>query len=162
MLQSKDALDNLIYKIHNIKIKIKEKNREAVKLDELLQINLHKEEEAIHNNDFDKAQEIENTICETREKLSKIKINLEELNKEMSKLRDSELVVLRHRAKVVDESINSANQLHKTKQNEMIEFQNKESKKHSSDNIKITKLKEKLDFLQSNLKTEKDVKYILI
>ncbi len=158
MLQSKDALDNLIYKIHNIKTKIREKNKEVINLEELLKINIHKEEEAINNNDFDRAQEIENTICETRDRLSKIKINLEDLNKEMSKLRDSEIVVLRHRAKVVEESINSANQLYKTKQNEILDFQNKEYKKHNSDNIKITKLKEKLDFLQSNLKTEKDVK----
>ncbi len=159
MLQSKDALDNLIYKIHNIKVKIKDKNKEVKVLEELLEINIHKEEEAIHNNDFDRAQEIENTICETRERLSKIKLSLEELNKEMSKLRNSELIVIRHRTKVLEESINSANQLFKTRQNEMIEFENKESKKHSSDNIKITKLKEKLDFLQANLKTEKDVKY---
>jgi hypothetical protein len=158
MLQSKDALDNLIYKIHNVKIKIKDKNKEAKNLEELLEINIHKEEEAISNNDFDRAQEIENTVCETRERLQRIKLTLEELNKEMSKHRDSELVVIRHRAKVLEESINSSNQLYKSKQNEMIDYQNKESKKHNGDNIKITKLKEKLDFLQSNLKTEKDVK----
>ncbi len=157
LMQSKDTFDNLIYKLHNVKIKIKDKLKETKNLEELLDINIHKEEEAIHNNDFDRAQEIENTICETRERLSNIRLTLEELNKEMSKLRDSELIVIRHRAKVLEESINSTNLLHKTKQNEMIDYQNKESKKHTGDNVKITKLKEKLDFLQSNLKTEKDV-----
>jgi hypothetical protein len=155
--KNEDSFENLIVRIHNQKLKLRAKEVLKEELTTELEQCILKEEEAIQNNDFDAAQEIENHICELRDRIESVAAQVTDLGREMSSLRDNELLLIRNKTKVVDESMNAFNKLKSNQEYELETFQNNDINKHKNDNIKIKKLKEKLEILNNNLENEKSV-----
>jgi hypothetical protein len=63
--------------------------------------------------------------------------------------------LIKNKTKLLDETYNAFNKLKKSGEYELETLSNTEISKHKNDNIKIKKLKEKLDFLKSNLDSDK-------
>jgi hypothetical protein len=114
-----------------------------------------KEEEAINKNDFEEAQVIENKISDIKSEIKEINKETSDTEKAMIKLREEELVQIKNKSKILEETYNAFNKIKKSGEYELEKFRNTEVSKHKNDNIKIKKLKEKLDFLKSNLDSDK-------
>jgi hypothetical protein len=160
--KNEESFENLVVKIHTLKLKLKAKEILKEELNSELEQNIQKEEEAIQNNDFDTAQDIENNVCELRDRIEAIALQITELNKDMTGLRDNELLLIRNKTKVIEESMNAFNKLKSNQEYELETFQNNDINKHKNDHIKIKKLKEKLEILHTNLENEKSVNEYLI
>jgi len=141
--------------MHLLKVENNIKEQEFATLNEKLQEIINKEEEAINNNDFDEAQVIENKVSEIRELIQENKASIEDIQKQMIDLREQEIQLIKKKAKILEESFNVFNKIKKSGEYELETFKNTEISRNKNDSIKIKKLKEKLDFLNSNLESDK-------
>jgi hypothetical protein len=157
ILKNEELFENLIVKMHSLKVKLSQKETEKAELISEKTDYTHREEEAIANNDFEEAEAIENYISELNSKIDKITSDIENFNKDMVSLRDNELLIIRSRMKVIDESMAAFGKLKTSQEYEFETFQNNDINKHKNDNIRIKKLKEKLEILQSSLENDKAV-----
>lgn len=155
ILKSEENFKDLVFKIHLLKSKLLSKEKELSSLFKELEFLAQQEEEAINNNNFDDAQHIEETISENKEKISKINLNISSLKSEMITYREQELLIIRNKWKILEETCNSLTKLKSQEEYQLETFTNTDISKHKNENIKIKKLKEKLDFLKNNLDSDK-------
>jgi hypothetical protein len=155
ILKSEENFKELIFKIHQLKSKLLSKEKELSSLYKELEFLAQQEEEAINNNNFDEAQHIEETISENKEKIVKINSAISHLKSEMITYREQELLIIRNKWKILEETCNSFTKLKSQEEYQLETFTNTDINKHKNENIKIKKLKEKLDFLKNNLDSDK-------
>jgi hypothetical protein len=155
ILKSEENFKELIFKIHQLKSKLLSKEKELSSLYKELDFLAQQEEEAINNNNFDEAQHIEETISENKEKIVKINSAISHLKSEMITYREQELLIIRNKWKILEETCNSFTKLKSQEEYQLETFTNTDINKHKNENIKIKKLKEKLDFLKNNLDSDK-------
>jgi hypothetical protein len=152
-----DKIINLYTKIHKIRVISNDKKKERNYLSSLLEENILKENEAISKNEFELAHEIEKIVCDTKNKLDKINIELECLDNDLNNLRESEIVTIRHKTKQIEELLNINKKNISSKESELKHCEQSSHDKEKTDTFKIMKMKEKLEILQTNLNVEKEV-----
>jgi len=120
--------------------------------------NLMKEEQkAIDDNDYEKADNIENKIKEIKNKASEILSKIEEDTHSLLNIKKKEIEINNSLLLDINEVTTGYNIL-KNKMEEKIEkFTNNELAKHEGENIRLEKLNEKLQFLKNNLEQEKNI-----
>jgi hypothetical protein len=156
--KNQESFNMLVKKIRNLRVRLANQENELRKPTLEIEELLKKENEAIQINDFDEAQNIEVKLEECRKHVEKINLMIEESKKEMQKLREQELNLLKTKQKLVAEASESYKKAKQGSEMELETFQNNDINKHRNDKIKINKLKEKLDFLKNNLDVDRTVK----
>ncbi len=154
-LKGNEIVRDLYIKFHTLKKIRYFKEKEKIELIKELEQLTNLENQAIENNDFDEAQLIENKIIEIKNKLDKIDNDKESFNNELLDLRNEELKILKNKEKLLEETSKKLVKLKGKQEKEIENFNNNELAKHKNDNIKIKKLVEKLQFLQTDLEEKK-------
>jgi hypothetical protein len=148
----------LIIKIKNLRTKISDQENDLNFLYTEINKLTIKENEAIDNNDFDEAHNIEIILCDKRNQAIDMKKLIEESQKEMILFREEELIIIKNKQRILEEGQQNFKIIKLSQENELENFQNDELNTHKNDNIKIIKLKKKLDIIKNNLDTDKTVK----
>jgi hypothetical protein len=154
--KSEESYKDIILNFYNVKVKLRTKEEELKKIHKESESLYEREEEAIANNEFDEAQSIENLITANKRRVEGIQATIKKYKEEMNTYREHELLNQRKRLKILDETLTSFKKMKSQQDYELESFQNTDLNKHKNDNIKIKKLKEKLDFLKTNLDSDKN------
>lgn len=157
--KNQDNFNLLIKKTRNLRIRLQNQENELLKPSLEIEELIKKENEAIQLNDFDEAQNIEVKLEDCRKQVEKINSLVEESRKEMTKLREQELDLLNSKQRLLSEAADSYSKAKQVCEIEMESYLNNDVNKHKNENIKIKKFREKLDFLKSNLDSDKTVKF---
>jgi len=155
--KNEDFLKEILIQMHLIKTVIysKENNLNS-KMKDLERV-INKQNIATENNDFDLAQELENQATNIKDSIKDLKRILMENEKEMVLLREQEILCIKQRIKVYEDSKNILTQIKKNQEHELDNFVSTNVNKHKNDKLKIKKMNEKLEILKSNLETKKSV-----
>jgi len=153
--KNEDFLKEILIKIHLIKTVIYNKEDILKSKNQELETVLNNQVIATENNDFDEAQELENYATKIKDVIKDLKRILSENEREMVLLREQEILCIKQRIKVYEDSQNILQNLKQSQESELDHFVNTNISKHKNDKIKIKKMNEKLEILKSNLETKK-------
>ena len=146
-----------INELHSKKIALQKKELDLSLLN-IQKDNLMKEEQkAIDDNDYEKAESIENTIKDLKNKANILLGKIEEDTHNIMNIKHKELEINDNLLSGINELSNGYNFLKKNLEKKIENFTNNELVKHQGENIRLEKLKEKLEFLKNNLEQEKGI-----
>ena len=153
---TKNNYITFISNIHCLKLKLKSKGDELIRLRKETD-RLHQEEQiAVEEEHFDKAGNIENTIQEYNLKISEVNNIINQSLKELLTLRENELNLMNTSIHEIQNIHSNFNTLKTEIEDKIKSFHNKELAEHKSENIKLQKLNEKLQYMKSDLDQEKN------
>ena len=146
-----------INELHSKKLSLQNQESELSLLN-LQKENLIKEEQkAIDDNDYEKADHIENKIKQLKNNANEILSKIEEETHSLMDIKNKEIEINNNLLSDIDDVTIGYNSL-KTKLEEKIDnFTNNELAKHEGENIRLEKLSEKLQFLKTNLEQDKNL-----
>ena len=159
-LKKDNYIDDYIKYINELHIKkLVLQNKES----ELSSLNIEKEnlikeeQKAIDDNDYEKADNIENKIKDIKNKSCQILLKIEEETNLLMVIKKKEIQINNNLLLDIDEVSSGYNTLKEKLEEKIENFNTNEIAKHEGENIRLEKLKEKLEFLKSNLEQEKAI-----
>ena len=146
-----------INELHSKKLVIQNKESDLASLNNQKENLIKEEQKAIDDNDYEKADNIENRIKDIKNKCNEISLKIEEETNLLMDIQKKEIQINNNLLIDISDVSSGYNTL-KSKLDEKIEnFNNNEMAKHEGENIRLEKLKEKLEFLKNNLEQEKTI-----
>ncbi len=147
-----------INELHLKKLSLQSKENDLSLLN-IQKENLIKEEQkAIDDNDYDKADNIENRIKDIKNKANEILLKIEEETHSLMSIKKKEIELNNNLLSDVNDVTTGYDKLKNKLEEKIDNFTNNELAKHEGENIRLEKLNEKLEFLKTNL--EQDKSYI--
>ena len=146
-----------INELHSKKLALQNKESDLSLLNVQKENLMKEEQKAIDDNDYEKADNIENKIKEIKNKASETLLKIEEETHSLMSIKKKEIEINNSLLLDINEVTTGYNIL-KNKMEEKIEkFTNNELAKHEGENIRLEKLNEKLQFLKNNLEQDKNI-----
>lgn len=109
--RSEESLKDLYIRMHRLKKRLIDKEKQLVVLNEEIEALQIKENIAIENNDFDEAQRLENSMDNKKDQLKNIKNLIKGENEEMIKYREQELFLINSKIRNSEEVITNLGKL---------------------------------------------------
>ena len=116
---------------------------------------IKEEQKAIDDNDYEKADNIENKIKELKNNANEILSKIEEETHSLMNIKKKEIEINNNLLSDVNDVTTGYNTLKNKLEEKIDNFTNNELAKHEGENIRLEKLNEKLEFLKTNLEQEK-------
>ena len=144
-----------INELHSKKLSLQNKESELSLLNVQKENLIKDEQKAIDDNDYEKADNIENRIKDIKNKAYEILSKIEEETHSLMNIKKKEIEINNNLLSDVNDVTTGYNTLKSKLEDKIDSFTNNELAKHEGENIRLEKLNEKLEFLKTNLEQEK-------
>lgn len=157
VMKSKQQLQDIYMNMYYTKKSINKVNNNINGVKEDIKRLNSQSQDAIENEDYEKAALIEEELSNKIAKEDSYKQELEKLNKDLTQLRERELMYYSLSAKAYNDIKDAFTKMKIVMDKELEDFKTKDISKQKNTQFKIKKMKEKLENLSQNLEVDQEI-----